>query len=423
MDIFKEYDIRGLYPQEIDEKKAYKISRAIATSLKGKKIFLGYDNRVGSLAIRDYVKKGLVESGKEVVDLGLGPIMIPVFASFIEKTNGLCITASHNPAKYTGFLPYNKGVTVTPEKIKNTYEKGNFTEKIGSLVEEDYYEKYISYITKGLKKLNLKIGIDSMGGSTTSIAPDIFKRLNCKVKLLHAKPNSNFYGKTPEPVKENARELEKMVKANKLDLGMQFDADGDRVAFVDENGKFVDPMIITMIFIKYLRLKKVVATVACSSHLEKFAKVTYSKVGRPNIEKKLKNKKFDLGVETASHYYFAKYFPFSDGLLGGVLMASILNSTKKKLSQLVDEFPKVYFTSISIPFENESKRTAKMQKIEKETIKYGKIEKIDGIKVINKYGFMLFRKSNTEPILRVYYEGKDEESYKKMKEAVNSIIK
>ena len=104
-------------------------------------------------------------------------------------------------------------------------------------------------------------------------------------------------------------------------------------------------------------------------------------------------------------------------------MASILNSTKKKLSQLVDEFPKVYFTSISIPFENESKRTAKMQKIEKETIKYGKIEKIDGIKVINKYGFMLFRKSNTEPILRIYYEGKDEESYKKMKEAVNSIIK
>lgn len=115
MEIFKEYDIRGLYPQEIDEEKAYKISRAIATSLKGKKIFLGYDNRIGSLAIKDYVKKGLVESGKEVVDLGLGPIMIPVFASFIEKTNGLCITASHNPAKYTGLLPYNKGVTVTPD--------------------------------------------------------------------------------------------------------------------------------------------------------------------------------------------------------------------------------------------------------------------------------------------------------------------
>jgi phosphomannomutase/phosphoglucomutase len=422
MEIFKEYDIRGLYPEEINEEKAYRISRAIATFLKGKRIFLGYDNRVGSLAIKEYVKKGLVESGKEVIDLGLGPIMIPVFASFIEKTNGLCITASHNPAKYTGLLPYNKGVTVTPEKIKSVYDKGKFAEKIGSLTEEDYYERYISYITKGIGRLNLNIGIDSMGGSTTSIAVDIFKRLYCKIKMLHAKPDSNFYGKTPEPIKENAYGLEKMVKANRLDMGVQFDADGDRVAFVDEKGRFVDPMIITMIFIKYLKLKKVVATVACSSHLEEFANVTYSKVGRPNIEKKLANKKFDLGVETASHYYFARYFPFSDGLLGGVLMASILNKTGKRLSQLVDEFPKVYFDSISIPFKNESKRTAKLNEIEKEAVKYGKIEKIDGIKVINEQGFMLFRKSNTEPILRVYYEGRNEEAFKKIKSTVNSII-
>ena len=214
-----------------------------------------------------------------------------------------------------------------------------------------------------------------------------------------------------------------MVKKEKLDVGMQFDADGDRVAFVDENGRFVDPMVITMIFIKYLKLKKVVATVSCSSHLEEFAKITYSKVGRPNIEKRLVNKKFDLGVETASHYYFARYFPFSDGLLGGVLLASILNKTKKKLSQLADEFPKVYFDSVSIPFENESKRTAKMKEIEKEVVKYGKVERIDGIKVINDNGFMLFRKSNTEPILRVYFEGKDEEAYKKIKDIVNSIIR
>ncbi|MCL4373069.1 hypothetical protein M1384_03330, partial [Candidatus Parvarchaeota archaeon] len=116
-------------------------------------------------------------------------------------------------------------------------------------------------------------------------------------------------------------------------------------------------------------------------------------------------------------------FPFSDGLLGGVLLASILNKSKKKLSQLVNEFPKVYLDSISLPFENESKRTAKMKEIEKEAVKYGKIERIDGIKVINERGFMLFRKSNTEPILRVYYEGKDEESYKRIKDIVNSIIR
>lgn len=423
MGIFKEYDIRGLYPREIDEKKAYLISRSIATSSKDKKIFLGYDNRVGSLAIKDFVKKGLVESGKEVIDTGLGPIMISVFASFMEKTNGLCITASHNPAGYTGLLSYYKGVTVTPEKTKKIYEKGKFAEKIGSLRAEDYYEKYVSYITKGIKKMKLKIGIDGMGGSTTSIAPDIFKRLDCEVEQLHKKPDGNFYGKTPEPTKENAEQLGEFVKKEGLDFGIQLDADGDRVAFVDENGKFIDPMVTAMIFIKYLKFRRVVATVACSSRLEEYAKIKYAKVGRPNIEKELSRGKFDLGVETASHFYFAGYFPFSDGLLGAVLMAKIIKDKGRKISSIVEEFPKVWFESVSIPFKNEKERSDKLAAIQKVAEKYGKVEKMDGIKIINEKGFMLFRKSNTEPLLRAYYEGKDGASLGRVRELVYSLIK
>jgi len=423
MEIFKEYDIRGIYPEELNEKNAYDISRAIATYLKNKKIFLGYDNRIGSLAIRNFVKKGLVESGKEVIDIGMGPIMIPVFASFIEKSDGLCITASHNPAKYTGLLPYSNGVTVTPEKIKKIYDSGKFKDSIGSMKEDDYYERYISYITKSIKTVKLNIGIDSMGGSTTSIAPDIFTRLGSKTTLLHKKPDSNFYGKTPEPIKENATQLGNMVKKNQLDMGIQMDADGDRVGFVDEKGTFVDPMVVTMIFIKYLKLKNIVATVACSSHLEEFANVTYSKVGRPNIEKLLKDGKYDLGVETASHFYFGRYFPFSDGLLGAVLMADILNKTGKKFSKIVEEFPKVYFESSSIPFKSEKEREKKLESIEKSAKKYGNITKVDGVKIKNDNGFMLFRKSNTEPLLRIYYEGKDADSFKKIKNEVKLITK
>ena len=423
MELFKEYDIRGVYPEEINETNSYFIGRAIATSLKGKKIFLGYDNRKGSLAIKDFVKKGLIESGKEVIDLGLGPIMIPVFASFIEKTNGLCITASHNPAKYTGLLMYSSGVTVTPENIKKVYDKKKFSDEIGSITEEDYYEKYISYIMKGIKNLSIKIGIDGMGGSTTSIAPDIFNRLGSKTFMLHKKPDSNFYGRTPEPIKENMNELGRLVRKNKLDIGIQMDADGDRVAFVDENGTFVDPMVAAMIFIKYLKLRKIVATIACSSHLEEFAKVTYSKVGRPNIEKLLAKGSFGLGVETASHFYFSRYFPFSDGILGAVLMSNIMSRTGKRMSELVKEFPKVYLESFSIPFKKESQRESKLKDIEKKADKYGNIQKLDGVKIINEYGFILFRKSNTEPLLRAYYEGKDEKSMQSIKKMVNELIK
>jgi phosphomannomutase len=423
MGIFKEYDIRGTYPDEINEDNAFPISRAIATSLNGKKIFLGYDNRIGSLAIKDFVKKGLVESGSNVVDIGLGPIMIPAFASFTEKANGLCITASHNPAKYTGLLLYSKGITVTPEVIKKVYEKKKFSNQIGSLIEEDYYENYVSYITKGIKDVKLKVGIDSMGGSTTSIAPDVFNRLGCHVSLLHKKPDSKFYDKTPEPVRENAFELGQMVKKEKLDFGIQMDADGDRVAFVDENGDFIDPMAIAMIYIKYLKFKKIVATVACSSHFEELTDVTYSKVGRPNIERELLDKRFDFGVETSSHFYFARYYPFSDGLLGAVLMSDIIRKTKKKISELVNEFPKVYFDSKSISFTNEPERELKLKQIEKSAKNYGTVQKTDGIKIINEYGFMLFRKSNTEPMLRIYYEGKDERSFEKIRELTEAIIR
>jgi phosphomannomutase len=423
MDIFRSYDIRGLYPKELNEENALKIGRAIGTLVKNKPVFVNYDNRAGSIEIKQNFVSGLLMSGATVYELGMGPVTVSAFASFMEKAYGICISASHNPKEYTGILAYKNGVTVTPEPIKKIYKSGKFRNKYGKPIPFSYDEKYIERITKGIGKLDLKVGIDSMGGSTTYLAPFVFDKAGAKVSSLRTTPSSNFYGKTPEPLKENARELGELVRRHGLDMGLQLDADGDRCLIVDETGKALDPMVTAMILIKYLKLKRTAATIACSSHLEKYTKIKYTRTGRPNVEAELKTGKYDFGVETSAHFYFGRYYPFSDGVLTGLLIAGIIKRTGKNLSVLTEEFPKIYYINKALKFDGIEKISKKMRMITQKLKPYKKQIKIDGIKIPFNDGFMLFRPSNTEPLIRVYYEGTDEKALRRIGKLVDAVIK
>ncbi len=422
MEIFRKYDIRGLYPSEINEENAFKIGRAIATLLKKKNIFLNYDNRLGSIRIKDDFTSGLLHSGATVYELGMGPVTVSAFASIHESACGICISASHNPMEYTGILTYLDGITLTPEGIKKTYSEKKFNNTFGKIVPFNYDEKYVEYITKG-GKLAVKVGIDSMGGATTFIAPYTFNKLGAKTFMLRSSPSSDFYERTPEPSVENCKELGRLVKKEGLDFGLQLDADGDRGMIVDDNGRALDPMITSMILIKYLKFKNIVATIACSSLLEDYAKVKYVKTGRPNVEVEMKAEKYDFGVETASHFYFGKYYPFSDGILLGILIGRVIELTGKKLSKLVEEFPKVYYGNISLAFSNQESIERKMLEIEKNLKGYKNRIEMDGVKIILENGFMLFRPSNTEPLVRVYYEGRGPAAFRQIHSLINQIIK
>ncbi len=422
MEIFRKYDIRGLYPSEINEENAFKIGRAIATLLRKKNIFLNYDNRLGSIRIKDNFTSGLIHSGASVYELGMGPVTVSAFASIREKACGICISASHNPMEYTGILTYVDGVTLTPEDIEKTYKGKKFNDNFGKLIPFNYDDEYINFITKG-QKIDLKLGIDSMGGSTTFIAQFAFNKIGAKTFMLRSSPSSDFYGLVPEPSIENCKDLGNLVRKEHLDFGLQLDADGDRGMIVDDKGRALDPMITSMVLIKYLKLKKIVATIACSSLLENYAKVKYVKTGRPNVEVEMKTKKYDFGVETASHFYFGKYYPFSDGILLGILIGKVIQSTGKKLSKLVDEFPKIYYGNISLAFSDQDSIKRKMNEIEKNLKGYKNRIEMDGIKIILENGFMLFRPSNTEPLVRVYYEGRGPSAFKQIHTLVNHIIK
>ncbi|MGC9037390.1 MAG: hypothetical protein ACP5IK_01605, partial [Candidatus Micrarchaeia archaeon] len=253
MGIFKEYDIRGVYPEEIDEAKAYELGKAIGSYFPEESIFLGYDNRKGSVAIKDYVAKGLAEAGKEVVDIGMVPVTVLAFATLKEHNPGVCITASHNPAKYTGLLLYKDGVTIMPKDVEQAYlgSKTNGLGSRGDIKKKDYTASYIAFITKTLAPMKLSIGVDTMGGATHAFAKQVFEQVGISAVMLRKQPDANFYNKAPEPSKANAAELAELVKSQGLDFGVQFDGDGDRVAFVDDQGNFVDAMGMAMLYIKH----------------------------------------------------------------------------------------------------------------------------------------------------------------------------
>ncbi len=420
MGIFKEYDIRGIYPNDINEDVAYNIGKSIGKYIEDKTVFVNHDTRKGSLMIKNSIIDGLKESGVNVIDLGLGPVMIPAFASFKEKKYGISITASHNPPEYTGVLLFKDGFSLSPKEVENIFNNRKFSEGLGSYNKSDYSRDYVDYILKGIDKMDIKVAIDTMGGATTEIVKEIFK--GATFDMLNNSFSQDFFGKTPEPSEKNAQELIGLVKSGDFDFGVQFDGDGDRAIFIDENGNFVDTMIIALIFIKYFNFKRVVANVSCSSILEKYANVIYTPVGRPFIEKGLIDNNADFGVETSSHFYFGNYYPFSDGLLAAVLMSKLLFNTKKKLSQMVKEFPRVYLRSFSIRFDDEISRDSFMDKVKSQLMSLGSLNMLDGFKVMIKDGFILVRKSNTEPIIRVVYEGKDEQSLERIKQITDKFI-
>ena len=423
MEIFRAYDVRGLYPSELDEEKAFRIGRSLATKLKTKKFFVNYDNRLGSIRIKNSFTNGLIKSGGIVYELGPGPVMVSAFASFSEKACGICISASHNPKDYTGILVFVNGVTLFPEKIKSVFDSKKFSDKFGKPIPFMYDEKYVNYITNDIGKVQLKVGIDSMGGATTFIAPHIFQKIGAKTFSLRSAASEDFYGKIPEPSIKNASTLGKLIKKEHLAFGVQLDADGDRALIVDEKGNALDPLKTALILIKNLKYKQVVATTACSSILEQYANVTYVKTGRPNVEIKLKTGKYDFGVEPSSHFYFGKYFPFSDGIVTALLIAKIITLRNKPLSELAKEFPKIYYKESSIKLNNQKEIELRLKKIVTVAKKYGKFSMLDGVKISLMDGFMLFRASNTEPLIRVYYSGHDAKAFKRIGALVKNIIR
>ena len=376
-EIFREYDIRGIYKEELDEETAYLIGKAYGTKLRElnkKNTVVAYDNRLSSPMLEENLIKGLLETGIDVLRLGLATTPMCYFAANYFKTNAsMMITASHNPKEYNGFkFSYNGIHNAYGKSVKEIYEiikKGEFAEGTGKIEKVDITNAYINLILDKLTLGNrkLKVVYDCGNGTTSIIADQIFANLNIESIPLFNDSDGNFPNHHPDPcVSQNLRALKEKVLETHADLGIGYDGDGDRVGFIDELGNMIETDKFMIIMWRYLHdkvdKKEGLFDVKCTKALEDEliklgVKPNEYRTGNSYTRAASAEGDYPLSGELSGHVYFRDKFPgYDDGIYAGMRLIEVLTQTDKPLSTLLDGINKYYSTEeLKVKVEDERK--------------------------------------------------------------------
>lgn len=406
--IFKAYDIRGIYGEQLNEDIAYKIGRAFAMYI-GSKIVVARDNRLSSDSLFEALTRGITDEGSDVYNIGLSTSPMFYFAvSNLVCDGGVIITASHNPPQYNGFkMVRSDAMPLSGEdginQIKQLVEENNFSSsKKGNISTLDITDKYVNSFE--IKKYNLKVVVDT----ANSVSGLIVNRMFRGVSLFHlfSELDGSFPNHEPNPLEEkNIKDLREKVLEYGADIGIAFDGDGDRVFFVDEKGELISSDLIIALIAKLID-KKVLYDLRCSNIIKETARDSVMwRVGHSFIKKKMKDEDIFFGGEYSGHYYLkqgSSYFESPYFVIYKLFEAM----ENKKLSELIAPFKK-YYHSGELNFEVKDKQSI-IEKVEK-NYSYGKITKIDGVRIDFDDWWFLLRGSNTEPILRLIVEAKSKE--------------
>lgn len=431
--IFRAYDIRGIYNSELFDNDAYKLGRAIGTILKRRgdsKTVVGYDNRASSVDLLNNLVRGLNESGVDVFNIGFCTTPMLYFSwNFLNINSGIMITASHNPKEYNGFkISLNGRYSIAGEAIQDLRlftENSSF--EIGSGICEniDIKNNYIDYLVKNISiKNRIKVVFDVGNGSVSSIINDVLNKLNIEVVPLFFDSDPNFPNHHPDPsVTENLKHLQdKVIKTNSI-CGFAFDGDGDRIGMVDELGNIIEADKIMIILTKYISStlddKRVLYDVKCTKALEEeIIKIKgipiESRTGNSFLRRRIVEDNIKLAGEFSGHIFINdKFSGFDDAIYVALRIIEIITSNNLKCSQLLDDVNPYFQTEeIKITVSDELKFET-IDKIKKLLVSEGiYFSELDGVKITDSDGFVLIRASNTGPTLIVRIEDKNESNLK-----------
>lgn len=441
--IFREYDIRGIYNQDINEEISYLIGRGLGSKMHKlglTKTIVAYDNRLSSKIIEKNLVKGLIESGIDVYRLTLASTPMCYYASNYYNINcSVMITASHNPKEYNGFKFSFDGISNTCGKgVTEIYEiivNKDFVDGNGSTYNVDIEEDYIKLLTSKITlPKRLKIVYDCGNGTTSIIAKKIFNRLNVDYIPLYDISDGSFPNHHPDPsVEENLTDLKKAVIENKADLGIAFDGDGDRVGVVDENGNMIDADKYLIVMWRYLASrvdkKEAFFDVKCSKALEdELVKLNVipveTRTGNSYTRKISAEGDYILGGELSGHIYFRDKFPgYDDGIYAGIRLIEAIANSNTKLSKMLEGINKYYSTKENKIAVDDSIKFDIINKVKEYCLNKGyNIVTLDGVKVKYEDGFALVRASNTGPNITTRYEAKSELRLKEITNEFNNLI-
>ena len=443
--VFKDYDIRGIYPDELNEEFAYGLARAFCAFLEEKKIpgpvIVGMDARISSPFLKEFFIKGALEQGRDAIDIGLATSPLFYFSALKEKpAGGAMITASHNPKEYNGFkLVFGNGGLLNGEfglpEIKNLFEKEIPAKKnIGKVSSKDFSEEYLEFVAKPFKmtaekrKNDILVVADAGNGSSGLLLKRFFEKTGVKHIPLFFEPDGNFPNHPPDPLKkESWEQIKKEIAARKADLGFIIDADGDRIIFLDEQGDVLrSDIVYALLLDKILESgDKIVFGVNSSKIIEDIAKnkgikAERIRVGRGFIPEIMKKQDIKIMAEYSGHYYFKEFSNFDSSLLALSYVLGLFSGQEKPFSEILRPYQK-YANSGELNFRIQN-WDGILEKL-KEIYKDGEQRFIDGFSAEYPDWWFNIRPSKTEPLVRLVIEANNREVLEREKAKLLNILK
>ena len=436
--IFREYDIRGEYPNQINEDVVKKIGFAIShkcIDLGIDEICVGRDGRISGKPLLDALIEGIVESGINVLNIDLSTSPLLYYAAKKNKhKSGVMITGSHNPKNHNGIKLVINDNPVSGKEILGLISKGKPTSSVlGDAEALNVKDSYIKEVVDSSEiNSNLKIVIDCGNGAAGFIAPELYKKLGCEVIELFSEVDGNFPNHHPDPGKvENLKDLINEVHNQKADLGLAFDGDGDRVGLVTDKGEIVFPDKIMMMLSKDILTKEkgsIIFDVKCSNSLIKIIEECggtpiMSPTGHFHIKNGIKKHNPLLAGEMSGHIFFNdKWYGFDDGHYSGVRIIEMISKENKSISSMNEKLPKLYSTpELNIDVTDDEKFKI-IEKFAQNCQLDGEKITIDGLRINFNNGWGLLRASNTTPKLVLRFEGDSNESLINIKESFLSEL-
>lgn len=442
MKAFKAYDIRGVYGRDFDSSNVWKIGFFLPKLLNADTVLVGRDDRASSPEVFEALCAGITAAGADVVSIGQCTTPTVYFATATGGYDAaVMITASHNPPEYnglkvckTGALPVDYSTGLSDLEKMCTNEEAVPAEKQGTVSETDVRGSYLDFLRQYLPDLSeLNIGVDCSNGMA---APLIKELLGTKPQYIYDEIDGTFPNHPPNPLEEeNCAELKELVKDNSLDIGLIFDGDADRVMFVDEQGRFVQPDLITGVLAEYFLAEnnggRVLHDIRTSKSVtERIVELGGEphmwKVGHSFAKMKMRELGCVVGGELAGHYYFRDFFNCDSGILTALIVLSVaakLKTEGKPFSACIDGLMR-YANSgeINLHVEAKDKAIAALVNAFTKTEKPEAVYDFDGVRMEFSDWWFNVRPSNTEPYLRLLIEAEDENTLAEKRAGIEAVL-
>ncbi|WP_027848058.1 phosphomannomutase/phosphoglucomutase [Marinospirillum minutulum] len=441
--IFRAYDIRGIVGKTLTPETVQLIGKALGSeaATRGETtIVVARDGRVSGPAMIEALKKGILETGRDVIDIGMVPTPTLYYAAMqIEGTSsGIMVTGSHNPPDYNGFKCVLAGETLHGAAITDLYRRiveADFKQGQGFEKNHDIKDEYINAILESVQlKRPLKVVVDTGNGVAGELAPRLMKELGCEVIPLFTEIDGTFPNHHPDPGKpENLKDLIANVQSNQADLGLGFDGDGDRVGVITPSGTLIFPDHLMMAFAEDLISRnpgaKIIYDVKCSGNLGKVISAAGGKpemwqTGHSLIKARMKETGALLAGEMSGHIFFKeRWLGFDDGLYAAARLLEILAAQDLDADAFFSQYPQDLSTpEINIEVTDENKFDLVQRLAQEGDFGAGQKTTLDGIRVDYEDGWGLCRASNTTPVLVLRFEGKTPEALARISDTFRTAL-